>query len=166
MTKVMPTFLFQAFTVSITTIQGTLKVPMSVTPVLQDIYFYLRLILLVAGRTALGKAISVFVIQVTFGSSLFYRSLYLGLTFVNLPLDVHCEKPVTLDNSDIKIEGPEGHYVAGTTIRYTCKEGYVMSPGNFIGEVCGDDGNFSIIIDTSIMKYEKITKIEFSFSGF
>merc|ERR1719354_384134 len=30
-----------------------------------------------------------------------------------------------------------------------------MSPGNFIGEVCGDDGNFSIIIDTSIMKYEK-----------
>ena len=62
MTKVMPTFLFQAFTLSITTIQGTLKVPMSVTPVLQDIYFYLRLILLVAGRTALGKAISVVVI--------------------------------------------------------------------------------------------------------
>ena len=62
---------------------------------------------------------------------------------------------MTLDNSDRKIEGPEGHYVAGTKIRYTCKDGYVMSPGNFIGEVCGDDGNFSIIIDTSIMKYEK-----------
>lgn len=74
---------------------------------------------------------------------------------MSLPSDVHCEKPVTLDNSVRDVEGPDGHYVAGTRIRYTCKDGYAMSPGNFIGEECGDDGNSTILIDTSIMKYEK-----------
>ena len=58
-----------------------------------------------------------------------------------------------MNNSIRESNGPEGYYVSGIEITYTCKDGYIMSPGDYKGEICEDDGSYSVLTDD---KYEKI----------